>query len=281
MSLAIMNEFEGKVAIVTGGASGIGRAVCKALARRGALVTVADLDIEGAEQVASSIKEAGDQARAVKVDVTKQAEVAALVDGVAHHHGRLDYMFNNAGITVGGEFRDTTLEHWQTALDVDFWSVVHGTMSAYRLMVRQGSGHIVNTSSIGGLIPVPIGTPYAAAKHAVVGFSTSLRTEAAGVGVKVSVVCPGHVETSVSDRAVYATRFSSEEALAEIMARGRTMSATDCAKVILRGVARNRAIITVTWTARLIWWVYRLAPGAVIYLFQRMARQLGELRVES
>ena len=277
----MMAEYEGKVAIVTGGASGIGRAVCEALARRGALVTVADLDIDGAEQVASSIGEAGGQARAVKVDVTKQSEVAALVEGVAHRHGRLDYMFNNAGITVGGEFRDTTLEHWQTALDVDFWSVVHGTMSAYRLMVRQGSGHIVNTSSIGGLIPVPIGTPYAAAKHAVVGFSTSLRTEAAGLGVKVSVVCPGHVETSVSDRAVYATRFRSEEALAEIMARGRTMSAADCATVILRGVARNRAIITVTWTARLIWWVYRLAPDAVIYLFQRMARQLGDLRVES
>ena len=274
-------EFEGKVAIVTGGASGIGRAVCEALARRGALVTVADLDIEGAEQVASSIREAGGQARAYKVDVTKQAEVEALVEGVAHLHGKLDYMFNNAGITVGGEFRDTTLEHWQAALDVDFWSVVHGTMSAYRQMVRQGSGHIVNTSSIGGLIPVPIGTPYAAAKHAVVGFSTSLRTEAAGLGVKVSVVCPGHVDTSVSDRAVYATRFSSEEALAEIMARGRTMSAADCAHVILRGVARNRAIIIVTWTAHLIWRVYRIAPGAVIYLFTRMARRLGDLRVES
>jgi short-subunit dehydrogenase len=146
-------------------------------------------------------------------------------------------------------------------------------------MIRQGCGHIVNTSSIGGLIPVPIGTPYAAAKHAVVGFSTSLRTEAAGLGVKVSVVCPGHVETSVSDRAIYATRFSSEAALAEIMARGRMMPAAACAEVILRGVERNRAIITVTWIARLVWWLYRLAPGAVIYLFQRMARQLGDLRV--
>jgi short-subunit dehydrogenase len=158
--------------------------------------------------------------------------------------------------------------------------VVYGTMSAYRLMVHQGRGHIVNISSIGGLIPVPIGTPYAAAKHAVVGFSTSLRTEAAAHGVKVSVVCPGHVETSVSDRAIYATRFSSEDALAEIMARGRVMPAADCAEVILHGVARNRAIIIVTWTARLVWWVYRLAPGAVIILFQRMARQLGDLRVE-
>lgn len=275
-----MDKFEGKVAIVTGGASGIGRALCEVLGQRGALVTAADLNIAAAEQVVEAILGDGGKAHAAKVDVTRHAEVEALVEGVAHSHGRLDYMFNNAGIAVGGEFRDTTLEHWQAALDVDLWSVVYGTMSAYRLMVRQGSGHIVNTSSIGGLLPVPIGTPYAAAKHAVVGFSTSLRTEAAGLGVKVSVVCPGHVETSMSDRAIYATRFSSEEALAEIMAGGPMMSATDCAQVILRGIARNRAIITVTPAARLAWWFYRLSPDAVVYLFQRMARQLRDLRLE-
>ena len=275
-----MPGFEGRVAIVTGGASGIGRALCEALGHRGALVTVADLDIEGAERIAGGIRHAGGEARAAKVDVTRHAEVEALVEGEARDLGRLDYMFNNAGITVGGEFRDTTLDHWHVAIDTDLWSVVYGSMSAYRLMVGQGSGHIVNTSSIGGLVPVPIGTPYATAKHAVVGFSTSLRTEAAGLGVKVSVVCPGHVETSVSDRAVYATRYSSEEALAEIMARGRTMPAADCADVILRGVVENKAIITVTRTARLVWWVYRLSPAAVIHLFQRMARQLGDLRLE-
>jgi NAD(P)-dependent dehydrogenase (short-subunit alcohol dehydrogenase family) len=275
-----MAKFEGRVAIVTGGASGIGRALCEALGQRGTQVTVADLNIEGAEQVADGILRAGVEARAVKADVTRRVEVDALVESVAHSHGRLDYMFNNAGIAVGGEFRDTTLEHWQAALDANLWSAVYGTMSAYRIMVRQGSGHIVNTSSIGGLIPVPIGTPYAAAKHAVVGFSTSLRTEAAGLGVKVSVVCPGPVETSMSDRAIYATRFSSDEALAEIMTGGRMMSAADCAQIILRGSARNRAIITVTPAARLVWWFYRLSPGAVIYLFQGMARQLRDLRLE-
>ncbi len=276
-----MDKFEGKVAIVTGGASGIGRALCEALGRRGALVIAADLNNEGAEEVAVAIGEAGGQAHAATVDVTQPGEARSLVEEVALRHGRLDYMFNNAGIAFAGEFRDTTLEHWQAALDVDFWSVVHGTMSAYPIMVRQGSGHIVNTSSIGGLIPVPIGTPYAAAKHAVVGFSTSLRTEAARLGVRVSVVCPGHVETSISDRAIYATRFRSEKALAEIMTRGGRLSAADCAKVILRGVARNRAVIPVTSAARLIWWAYRLSPGVVIALFERMARQLGDLRVDS
>jgi len=276
-----VDKFDGKVAIVTGGASGIGRALCEALGQRGALVIAADLNREGVEEVALTIGQAGGKAHAVRVDVTQPGEVRSLVEEVAHRHGRLDYMFNNAGIAFAGEFRDTTPEHWQAALDVDFWSVVHATMSAYPIMVRQGSGHIVNTSSIGGLIPVPIGTPYAAAKHAVVGFSTSLRTEAARLGVRVSVVCPGHVETSISDRAIYASRFRSEKALAEIMTRGGRSSAPDCAKVILRGVARNRAIIPVTSAARLIWWAYRLSPGAVIALFERMARQLGDLRVDS
>ena len=104
MSPATMNLFSGKVAIVTGGASGIGRAVCEALAHRGALVTVADLDIEAAEQVADAIRGAGGEGRAARVDVAHHTEVEALVEGVAHDHGRLDYMFNNAGITVGASF---------------------------------------------------------------------------------------------------------------------------------------------------------------------------------
>lgn len=275
-----MDRLDGKVAIVTGAASGIGRALCEAMGRRGTLVIAVDLNHEGAEQVAVTIGKAGGEAHAAGVDVTQHGEVRALVEEVAHRHGRLDYMFNNAGIAFGGEFRDTTLEHWQAALDANFWSVIYGALSAYPVMVRQGFGHIVNTSSIGGLIPVPISTPYAASKHAVVGFSTSLRTEAARLGVRVSVVCPGHVETSISDRAVYATRYSSEKALAEIMARGRMMSAPDCAKVILRGVSRNRAIITVTFPARLVWWAYRIFPDTVLALFQRMAQQIGDLRVD-
>jgi len=249
-----VDKFQGQVALVTGGASGIGRELCEALAQRGSLVTIADVNLDGAGNVVEAIHKAGGEAHAARVDVTQRGEVQALVEDVAHRHGRLDYMFNNAGIAFAGEFRDTTLEHWHTALDIDFWSVVYGAMSAYRIMIRQGSGHIVNTSSIGGLIPVPIGTPYAAAKHAVVGFSTSLRTEAAQLGVKVSVVCPGHIDTSISHRAAYATQFRSEEELAKIMARGERMSAPHCADVILRGVARNRGVITVTPAARLIWW---------------------------
>jgi short-subunit dehydrogenase len=104
-------------------------------------------------------------------------------------------MLNNAGIALGGEVRDMDLEHWRRILDVNLWGVIHGTTAAYQVMVKQGFGHIVNTASLGGLIPEPMATAYATTKHAVVGLSTSLRAEAAELRVKVSVVCPGFVQT--------------------------------------------------------------------------------------
>jgi NAD(P)-dependent dehydrogenase (short-subunit alcohol dehydrogenase family) len=261
--------FAGCVAIVTGGASGIGRALCEALSQRGAaLIVVADIRFAAAQEVAAGIAASGGSARAASVDVAQASAVHELVAQTASAQGRLDYMFNNAGLTIGGEARDMQLEHWQRTLDVNLWGVVYGTLSAYQVMVEQGFGHIVNTSSIGGLLPVPMGAAYAAAKHAVVGLSTSLRAEGAGLGVKVSVVCPGFVETGVAHSAIVATPLRDREALFS-MASARMVSAADCARVILRGVAHNQATIPVTPLARVSWWLYRLSPGLVDSLFRK------------
>jgi NAD(P)-dependent dehydrogenase (short-subunit alcohol dehydrogenase family) len=123
--------------------------------------------------------------------------VQELVDETVRDYGRLDYMFNNAGIGMGGEVRDMDLEHWRRVLEVNLWGVTCGTSAAYEEMVRQGFGHIVNTASLAGLIPLPMVAAYCATKHAVVGLSASLRAEAAALGIKVSVVCPGFVETGI------------------------------------------------------------------------------------
>jgi short-subunit dehydrogenase len=112
-------------------------------------------------------------------------------------------MFNNAGVGLVGEVRDLDLEHWQQLLSVNLWGAIYGTISAYQVMVQQGTGHIINVSSIAGLVPTPLGTPYATSKHALVGLSTSLRAEAAGLGVRVSVVCPAFVRTGIYDRNRY------------------------------------------------------------------------------
>ena len=196
------DSLDEKVAIVTGGGSGIGEALCRELARRGAQVVVADINADDARRVAAAIADNGGQATASTVDVAREQDVRRLVQDTASAYGHLDYLFNNAGIAIGGEARYLTLDHWRRVLDVDLYGVLHGTLAAYPIMVRQGFGHIVNTSSSAAFFPVPGNAPYSMAKRAVVGLSLSLRLEGAGLGVKVSCVCPGFVRTNIYQNAV-------------------------------------------------------------------------------
>ena len=192
-----MNTSNAKVAVVTGAASGIGRALCEELARTHAAIIAADINIEGAEQVAANLSAGGANARAAALDVTDAAAVKALVKRTIAEYGRLDYMFNNAGICVGAEVRDMNLDHFRSVLDTNLYGVIYGSICAYEVMVKQGFGHIVNTASTAGLIPMPVMVPYTVTKFGVVGFSKSLRLEAAALGVKDSVVCPGFVRTGI------------------------------------------------------------------------------------
>ena len=275
-----MSVFESKIAIVTGGASGIGRALCEELARRGAgPVVVADIDEEGARQVASAIVAGGGRAEAIRVDVSRSEDVERLVDTAVSSYGRLDLMFNNAGVTMCGEVRDIDLALWHRMLDVNLWGVIHGTTAAYRVMVEQGFGHIVNTASLDGLTPMPMATPYTAAKHAVVGLSTALRLEAADLGVRVSVACPGAVESGILAAATY-VGVEREEVVAEISSGFTVVDAAGCARAILRGVERNRAIIVDAAHNRAFWGLYRLCPSLYSALMREGARKIRDLRVE-
>jgi NAD(P)-dependent dehydrogenase (short-subunit alcohol dehydrogenase family) len=274
-----VDYFRDKVAIVTGGASGIGRALCEELSRKGATVLVADINGERANQVASAITGVGGRAHAAHLDVSQSEAVQKLVDETVTTHGRLDFMFNNAGIGILGDARDMELEHWRRIVDVNLWGVVYGTMSAYQVMVRQGFGHIVNTASGGGLIPLPMASAYAASKFGVVGLSTSLRIEAAGLGVKVSVVCPGGIRTDIIETTTL-ININREKAIRKVPTM-RLMDATKCARIVLRGVARNRAIITVTAFARLAWWLYRFQPALLTPIVGKMAREYRVLREET
>lgn len=260
-----------RVAIVTGGASGIGRALAAALVQRGGTVVVADLAGQAATTVAADLTQGGPgRAVAAEVDVRDAAAVDALVQVAYDQHGRLDLMVNNAGIAVAGAVDELTLDHWNAIIDVNLRGVVHGVHAAFSRMKQQRSGQILNTASLAGLYAPPLLAPYAAVKHAVVGLSLSLRADAAPYGVRVSVLCPGFVDTPMLDHAnphLPQTQASQGGRTAAIRLQRRLYPPAALAADALRGLNRNQAVIVTPAFARALWLTNRLVPG--------LLRQLG------
>ncbi|MEW5736173.1 MAG: SDR family NAD(P)-dependent oxidoreductase [Thermodesulfobacteriota bacterium] len=271
-----MAKYANKVAVVTGAASGIGRSLAQELARRGARVVVADINGEGAAAVAREIEAAGGKASWVRLDVTDESEVAGLIHKTVADHGRIDFLFNNAGIGVGGEARDLTLAQWRRIVDVNLWGVIYGCHAAYPIMIRQGSGHIVNTASVAGLAPLPGEVCYATTKFAVVGLSTALRNEAAGLGVKVSVVCPGFIDTAIFETAEIAG--ADPKDILERLPRKFFATADQAAREILAGVSRNKDIIIVTLHGKLVVGLYRLSRPLWSAVNRIMMRDYRKIR---
>lgn len=266
-------SFDGQVAVVTGAASGIGRALASALLARGSRVVLADQDRSTLERTADAL---GPVASTVVLDVRDRAAVQAAIDAVVAEHGRLDLLFNNAGISLGGQTHEMSGEYWDRILDVNLMGVVNGLLAAYPVMVAQGFGHIVNTASGAGLVGPPLTVAYSTTKHAVVGLSTTLRPEAALHGVRVSVLCPGAVETPILDARPPADLppqpddvLTAREFLAKF--RLRPMPPGRFAEDALRGVARNRAIIVTPASTRMLWRLHRLSPTMTERALRTMA----------
>ncbi len=259
-----LRTWQGAVAVVSGGASGIGAALCHTLGRAGATVVVADIHHEGAEATAAAIRAEGGTAVAAAVDVRECELVEKLITQTVDEYGRIDYLFNNAGVGVGGDVHGCDDAGWRQLLDVNIGGVVHGIQAAYPVMIRQGFGHIVNTASMAGLMTTPGATGYGATKHAIVGLSRSLRIEAAEYGVRVSVLCPGVIRTPILEQS---GRYGKELVLLppdqqqELLDRLRPMEADRFAAKALRAVARNRSVIIVPGWWRMLWWLDRLSPA--------------------
>jgi NAD(P)-dependent dehydrogenase (short-subunit alcohol dehydrogenase family) len=272
---SIMGHFQNAVAIVTGGASGLGRSLSEELGRRGAVVAVTDIDEAGARQVASGIVVAGGRAAGVGLDVRDAEAVRSTFESVAAAHGRLDFVFNNAGVAVSGEVQSFTLEHWRRILDVNLLGVIHSAAAAYALMARQGSGHIVNTASLAGLVGFPSATPYATTKFGVVGLSLSMRAEGKDLGVKVSALCPAFIQTGIFDASTYVGS-RKEDVLAAIPFR--IISPAEAVGPILRGVERKQAVIVLPFYARFFWWLFRIHPGLAGLLGLKTIRDFRRIR---
>ncbi len=253
-----MPEFLDKIVVMTGGGSGIGKSISEALAREGAVVIVTDARSETATVVADAISSAGGRAEAATLDVRDAAAFGALVSDVVSRHGRIDFLFNNAGIGLAADVRDVSLEEWNRIIDINLKGVIHGVMAAYPIMARQGFGHIVNTASLSGLVGFPTGTPYAMTKAAVVSLSRDLRIEARDLGVRVTALCPGFIDTQIYENAT-AVGVPSEKV--RRMVPFKMISAGEAARLALDGVRRNEAVIVFPRYGRILWWMSFLLPS--------------------
>jgi NAD(P)-dependent dehydrogenase (short-subunit alcohol dehydrogenase family) len=196
-----VEDLRGKVAVITGGASGIGRAVAERAAAEGMQLVLGDIEEGPLRQTVDDLTGAGAEAIGVRTDVAERASVEALRDRALDRFGAVHLVHNNAGIGLGGPIWEVTEEDWRWILGVNLWGVIHGVATFTPLLLEQGEGHIVNTASIAGLIVAPFLGPYNATKQAVVAISETLykdlQTIAAPVGV--SVLCPGFVQTRIAE----------------------------------------------------------------------------------
>lgn len=269
------------IALITGGGSGIGAATGTLMAKNGDTVILADIDAEAADNVAAAIVASGGKAESAALDVRDGTAFTALVDRLVADHGRIDLIFNNAGIGVGGPIEDLSMEHWQRVVDVNIMGVVNGIRAAYPHMIRQGDGHIVNTASLAGLVPSPMLAPYAMTKHAVVGLSLSLRPEAAVHGVRVTALCPGPTETPILDSKGPHDLTPNESVSARDLltkAAGEIYPVEHLVEDLLAGVAANKPYIVAPRRARLAWWLHRLLPS---YLEKNADRLVAWARREA
>lgn len=275
--MRMIGIYKDKVALITGGGSGIGRCLCLELGREGSRVIVTDIALETAKEVAAEIKAAGGQAWAMWLDVSEVEAVQAVVKEIKQSFQRLDYIFNNAGIALAGEIRDMTYSQWQKMIDVNIWGVIYGSTEAYKLMTEQGYGHIVNIASVSGLVGAPITAAYATTKYAVVGYSTTLRAEAEALGVQVTVVCPAFVDTNMYQN-VNVIKADRKRSLS--LTPSRKLSPDKAARTILKGVARNKKYVVFPFSGRLVWWLYKMNPGLLEIYYRKMLRDFRLMRAD-
>jgi NAD(P)-dependent dehydrogenase (short-subunit alcohol dehydrogenase family) len=271
------SNVSGKIAFVTGGASGIGAALATKLVDGGAGVWIADRQLGAAQELAQRLNSGGAKAHAIELDVRSYPSFERAVAEAVQQSGRIDYLFNNAGIGISGEVDSYTLDDWNDVFDVNLRGVVHGIQAVYPIMIRQRSGHIVNTASMAGLVTTAGGANYTATKHAVVAISKALRLEAERHGVQVSVLCPGAIRTPILTGGKYGRITMSgvsDEEILKSWERLRPMAPEKFAERALRAVLHGDAIIVVPAWWKAFWYLERLSPA----LSMRVAR-LGLKRV--
>ncbi|KAA0022537.1 SDR family NAD(P)-dependent oxidoreductase [Antrihabitans cavernicola] len=242
-----MSEFSGQVAVITGAGSGIGRALALNLARRGAKLALSDVDTAGLAETVAQAEALGAEVKSDRLDVSEREAFELYATAVVAHFGKVNQLYNNAGIAYHGDFEKSEIKDFERIMDVDFWGVVNGTKAFLPHLIASGDGHLINVSSLFGLLSIPGQSAYNSAKFAVRGFTEALRQEMliAKHPVKVTCVHPGGIKTAIArnatvdasgDQASFAEFFDTKLA--------RT-TPEEAAKVIVDGVAKSRARVLI------------------------------------
>ncbi|KYN26485.1 hypothetical protein AUQ44_01245 [Vibrio cidicii] len=252
--------------VVTGAASGLGYELVRQLLSYDAQVCLADIDSEGLEEAKLNLSEFTKNLTTVQFDAANKTTIDQLVNFVQLKFGSIDFIFNNAGIGGSLPIEQATTEHWKRIIDLNLWSVINCTESVLPIMLKQGSGHIVNTSSISGLIPVPGQALYNTTKYAIVGFSESLRIELAPKGIDVTVICPGPFVSKIWGKPILGESV-------DISSPTHAVSAEDVAKDALESVARKRGIVVIPLAEKRNWRAYRWIPTLVEKSLSKLVRK--------
>jgi NAD(P)-dependent dehydrogenase (short-subunit alcohol dehydrogenase family) len=267
-------RFRDQVVVVTGAASGIGRATALAFAREGARLHLVDVRTVPLGETAEAIRAAGGHAAEHLVDCADGAAVQSLATRVLGADGHVDVLFNNAGVMTAGPFERIPLDEWQRVMGVNFWGVLHGVRAFLPSMIARRSGHIVNTSSMAGLVGLPQISPYLASKHAVVGLTAGLVAELGAHGVGVTLLCPGATRTNIMHSGPMDLPGNAAPKLQHALARWAPRPERLADKV-LDAVWHQRPLVATGFDMLPLWWLQRLAPGLYLRLSRTLTAAVG------
>jgi NADP-dependent 3-hydroxy acid dehydrogenase YdfG len=274
-----MEGFAGKVAAVTGAGSGIGQALAIELARSGASVAISDVDTDGLAATEAQLKAIGAPVKADRLDVTEREAFELYADAVKAHFGKVNQIYNNAGIAFVGDIEVSQFKDIEKVMDVDFWGVVNGTKVFLPHLIESGDGHVINISSVFGLFSVPGQAAYNAAKFAVRGFTEALRQEMelAKHPVKVTTVHPGGIKTNIVRNMTAADRVNKDKLSQTFDTKLANTSPEKAARIILDGVRKNKARVLVGPDAKALDLIVRVTgSGSQRLVSTVMSRMLPE-----
>ena len=253
----MIKNFQNKSVLITGAATGIGRALAHELANRGAVVYVTALTKKEAQTVVDEITSSNGKAIAAELDVGNFKDIEKMIDLVVSEQGQLDIMINNAGVAYVGESYDMQVETIEKLAHINFTAVNVGAVLAYTQMKKQGFGHILNTASMGGFLPTPGMAVYAATKHGVVGLTTSLASEGKDFNIVVKASCPGFIKSELMNKSSDVSKNMSDY----LDLLPKPIDASIAAKTIIDGLGKKPVLIFTPSYAKVSYFLNRFIPG--------------------